>query len=648
MSLPAPNLDDRRFQELVDDAKRMVQQRCPEWTDHNVSDPGVTLIELFAWMTDQVLYRLNRVPDRNYVRFLEMLGVRLYPATPARVGLTFWLAGPIEQPVRVPAGTQASTAVSELEDPVTFQTVDELVMPPCELVGVKVDRGEDGRFDESDILKGAAPFDAFHAEPQVGDALLLGLSDPLPSCAVRLDFDCRVEGVGVDPDFPPLLWEAWADDGWVECDLESDGTGGLNMRGGVVIHLPPNHTASVLDRQRAGWVRGRVLAPEEHQPFYTASPEIVAVSAHTVGGTATALHAADVEDEIIGMSEGVPGQRFALRRSPVLGGGGPLQLEIAAGPGWDRWTEVDDFAEHRPDEHVFVLDAVAGEIVFGPGVRMADGSVHQYGAVPPKGAPIRVPRYRTGGGHRGNVSARTVIQMMTAIPLVDRVVNRYAAGGGVDVEDMDNARLRGPILLRTRNRAVTAEDYEHLAKAIAPEVARVRCVPVTEGTDDGAVRVLVVPAVTTADEQLRFEELVPADETLARIAAHLDERRTLGARAVVEPPTYRGVTIIARLRAKRTVNVQHLQEAALRALHGYFHPTEGGPDGDGWPFGRPVHVGEVYAVLQRLDGTEFVEDARLFAADPITGARGEPADRLDLDPNSLLFSYEHRVRVDES
>ncbi len=62
MALPAPNLDDRRFQELVDDAKRLVQQRCPEWSDHNVSDPGVTLIELFAWMTDQVVYRLNRVP----------------------------------------------------------------------------------------------------------------------------------------------------------------------------------------------------------------------------------------------------------------------------------------------------------------------------------------------------------------------------------------------------------------------------------------------------------------------------------------------------------------------------------------------------------------------------------------------------------
>ena len=77
--LPAPNLDDRTFQDLVDDAKRLVQQRCPTWTDHNVSDPGVTLIEAVAQMIDQLIYRLNRVPDLNYIKFLELIGVELRP-----------------------------------------------------------------------------------------------------------------------------------------------------------------------------------------------------------------------------------------------------------------------------------------------------------------------------------------------------------------------------------------------------------------------------------------------------------------------------------------------------------------------------------------------------------------------------------------
>src|ERR1700680_5213235 len=104
MALPVPHLDDRRFQDLVDDAKRIVNQLCPEWTDHNVSDPGLTLIETFAWMTDQVLYRLNRVPERNYIKFLELIGVRLFPPTAARAAITFWLAGPQPGGIQIPPG----------------------------------------------------------------------------------------------------------------------------------------------------------------------------------------------------------------------------------------------------------------------------------------------------------------------------------------------------------------------------------------------------------------------------------------------------------------------------------------------------------------------------------------------------------------
>ncbi len=126
MSLPAPNLDDRRFQDIVDEAKRRIPRHCPEWTDHNVSDPGVALVELFAWMTEMTLYRLNQVPDRLYVKFLELVGVELFSAVPARVDLLFRLTAPRDEAVRVPAGTQVSTERSGDEEPVVFLTDDEL------------------------------------------------------------------------------------------------------------------------------------------------------------------------------------------------------------------------------------------------------------------------------------------------------------------------------------------------------------------------------------------------------------------------------------------------------------------------------------------------------------------------------------------
>src|SRR3954467_5628449 len=128
MVLPVPNLDDRRFQDLVDDAKRLVQRRCPEWTDHNVSDPGVTLIETFAFMTDQLLFRLNQVPDRMYVKFLEMIGLTRWPATPAKAPVTFWLSAPAEAGVSIPHGTTVAADRTDSEESTIFTGAGDLQM----------------------------------------------------------------------------------------------------------------------------------------------------------------------------------------------------------------------------------------------------------------------------------------------------------------------------------------------------------------------------------------------------------------------------------------------------------------------------------------------------------------------------------------
>jgi predicted phage baseplate assembly protein len=205
--------------------------------------------------------------------------------------------------------------------------------------------------------------------------------------------------------------------------------------------------------------------------------------------------------------------------------------------------------------------------------------------------------------------------------------------------------VRGPLALRTRDRAVTAEDYEQLAREAAPDIARVRCVT-AEADPAAGIRVLVVPAAELDDAgQLRFADLVPSDATLAAISRHLDARRCIGARVVVEPPFYQGVTVVVKLTAKRRTVVGAVQDRALHALNRYLNPLVGGPEGTGWPFGRPVQAGEIFAVLQGITGVELVEEVLLFGADPITGERGGPEQRVDLAPHALAFSYEHQVRV---
>ena len=646
MSLPNPRLDDRRFQDLVDDAKRMVQQRCVEWTDHNVSDPGVTLIETFAFMTDELLYRLNRVPDRLYITFLDLLGVTLHPPTPAHVDVTAWLSAPPEEDIVLPADSEVATLRTSQDGAVVFATTVDLVMPPRTLRHVMTKSASGEPQGRDDDLSLSTEFACFSEQPGYDDVLLLGLDDSAPSCAIGLRFECHVQGVGVDPLMPPLVWEAWDGSDWVGCEVDSDGTGGLNRAGDVVIHVPRSHRASVIGNQRAGWLRCRVVPAIEGYPFYSASPTITSAAAFTLGGTVQAVHAETVTDEVLGLSEGVPGQVFRLARGPVVSDGGPIEVEVATGSGWERWQEIESFAGCDAERPAFRIDRATGDVNFGPAVREPDGTLRYYGAVPPKGAPLRVPFYRVGGGPTGNVSAGAIRVLRSTVPQVDRVVNRRGAIGGVAPETVEEAKLRGPLSLRTRDRAVTAEDYEQLARDAAPQVARVRTVSAPTEDEAGGVRVLVVPAASADVEgRLRFEDLVPTPETLEAVADHIEERRTVGARVVVEPPYYQGVTVVATLVARPRTSPEELQLAAVLALNRYYSPLTGGPDRTGWPFGRPVQAGEVYAVLQQLPGTELVEEVVLFGADPVTGKRGNPVQRIDLDRFALTFSYDHRIRV---
>jgi predicted phage baseplate assembly protein len=649
MSIPVPYLDDRRFQDFVDDAKRLVQRRCPEWTDHNVGDPGVTLIEAFAMMADQLTYRLNRVPDRNYLRFLELIGVRLFPATAARVPVTFWLSAPQDRPVLIPAATEVATRRETGHDPVGFTTLEPLTVVPVELTELR-SAGADGAVtDHADALAAGQAVPCFSRVPVLDDTILFGLTEAAPSNALALRVECSIEGIGVDPDAPPVVFEAWTGEGWTGCDVDHDDTGGFNRPGDIVLHLPSSHTVHLIGGLRAGWVRARVVPPRTGRTAYSNSPTITKISAFTIGGTSWAIQAEQVHNEVVGQTEGTPGERLPVSRTPVLPDQGECVLEVSdpddPDGGWQEWTRVQDFAESSSGDRHFVLDGAIGEVELGPCVRLEDGSLRQYGAVPGRGSMVRLRSYCTGGGSRGNVKPQMISVLKTSIPYVSRVGNRRPAAGGRDAETIDNAKLRGPLQLRTRQRAVTAEDYEYLARQAAPEAARVRCVPASSPEEAGLVRLLVVPSLGADVGRVRFDALTPPESTLRSIAGALEERRVLGARVVVEPPVYQGLTVVAVVRARREAEPEKLREEALATLYRFYSPVAGGPDGDGWPFGRPIQYGEVFAVLQQLKGVDLVDDVRLFPADPVTGVRGEVAQKIDVAPNALVFSYDHQVRV---
>jgi predicted phage baseplate assembly protein len=663
MALPKPKLDDRQFQDIVDEAKKRIPHYCKEWTDHNVSDPGVTLIELFAWMTDILLYRLNQVPDLHTIKFMEMLGITLQEPVPAQVPVTFWLSQPQATTVIIPRGTEVASTQTETESSIVFTTDEDLhVYPPAwETVFSRyTSRDGDRKYRDQNrrrLEAGFGGFEVFSTVPQVDDALYFGFDNDLSRhiLGFEMDFD-PAGGAGVDPTLPPYIWEASTGDSdthWAPCDVELDTTRSMNTGGRIRIHIP---AMGRYDFRKGNhyWVRVRIkeISAQERregmQP-YEKTPVLRKVAVNTWGGTVDATHAQLVTNEFLGQSDGTPGQTFKLQATPVLKRQ-PGETLIVQNEGREpeTWTEVPDFADSGANSPHFTLDSITGELRLGPAVRQPDGTIKLYGAIPPRHANLLYRQYRYGGGQDGNVQAGVLNTLKTAIPYIARVSNRQAAWGGLDAETLEAAMMRVPALLRSRDRAVTESDYEFLAtQALPAAIGRVKCLqpkPSEAGrVAPGQVYVLVIPRVAQPESYLDPDQLELNPDDVTDLTAYLDERRMLTTRLDIRPPAYYWVACKVQLRAAPGAAPSAVESEALRRLYRFLNPLTGGQDGKGWPFGRDLFVSDVYQCLQGLPDVQFIRGVEMYAARNGGQAAGEPIDALEVIAHGVVASGHHEI-----
>ena len=664
MPLPTPQLDDRRFQDIVDQAKSLIPQYCPEWTDHNVSDPGVALIELFAWMTDMLLYRVNQVPDKMYTTFLELIGVRLDPPRAARAPVTFYLSAAQSADVVIPEDTEIATIRTETSPAIVFSTERSATIRRPQLAGAftrDIERRGEGEWEEHDLSQIDMPgrgIPVFSPHPEPGDAFYLAFQGDMSQHVLALIVDCQnAHGVGVDPTRPPMVWEVWQGGGdrWAKCDVESDGTGGFNWSGETVLHLPTMAQVTFRDLE-AYWLRCRMIEPVGKET-YEESPVIDRLQIESRGITIAARHAVTVVNETLGRSDGTPGQSLRLLGAPLLARDPARDHLMVIQPGAEPeiWKEVADFGDSEPEDKHYVLDATTGTITLGPALLQPDGSVYRFGAVPAKNAVLRFSRYQRGGGVVGNVPKGMISVMKSSIPYIARVINRESAIGGRDAQSIEDAKVRAPQMLRTRTRAVTADDFEVLARQVTG-VERARCVApwAQPGTPDeptpGHVLLAVLPQVDDPTGYIAPERLTLSADLKRSVESYLNERRLLGTSLEVVSPKLIWVSINARVRLPEHSTSATQIETRRRAeatLYRYLNPYSGGPDGAGWAFGRDLHVSELYALLQRIPGIEFVDDLHISVRDPGSGsAPRDVSPRLVLPPEGLVCSDAHRVNRD--
>jgi predicted phage baseplate assembly protein len=251
-------------------------------------------------------------------------------------------------------------------------------------------------------------------------------------------------------------------------------------------------------------------------------------------------------------------------------------------------------------------------------------------------------RYRHGGGHSGNLAPDSLTTLRSAIPGVASVTNPAPARGGVDPQSLAAARSTAALEIRTRHRAVTAQDYEYLATEASGRVARA----IRVHDDKPGVTLAILPNTDRANRKLAIGELTPDADLLETVARHLNARKVAGCPLRLAPVRLRGVSVVVNLEASPRADVERVEHGVSGALYAYLNPLIGG-GAAGWPFGRPLNQGELYAIVQAVAGVESIRILRLYEVDLTTGERAsKPAGRqIALAPDELIASGEHIVRV---
>ena len=656
MTLASVRLDDRDHRALVAEARRRVAILCPELAVNGAADPTAALIELFTWMTGLAVERLGMVPDKLHVALLDLLGIELDGPAAAHAELRLRLSAPPAEPLEIRAGTEAGTLRTATQESIVFGISERFIIPPLLPAAYLVQRA--GAAKEIGVADGVAyptgPDQIpFSRQPQIGDALYLGFEESLSRLLMRVSMEASMaRGAGVKPDDPPLRWEVSLGDGsWAEVDILEDLTGGFNYGSGTVeVQCPRGSGTEAIAGRRLFWLRCRIAETTRvagEAAVFTQAPEIYQITAAPTGALLPAEHSTLETEETIGVSDGTPGQTFATRFAPVLALTPAETLEVKTGDGeWEPWEQVDSFAGSGVGDRHFGIDLVHGQIRLGPELRDAEGGVTMHGAIPAKGAILRMCRYRHGGGRTGNVDAGTISVLRSAIPGVASVTNPRPALGGVDPESLESARQRSALQIRTRYRAVTAEDYEFLATEATPRVARALRVV----DDQPGVTLRILPRVDPADRRLTFEELTPDEILLEEIQRYLDARKLPGTPVRLLPMRFRAVSVVVNLQVTPRADSQRIERHVRDQLYTYLNPMIGGSPGavgSGWPPGRSLNQGELYAIMHAFDAVESVKILRLYEMDIATGEQGSKAAgrQVLIEPDEVVVSGEHVVRV---
>jgi predicted phage baseplate assembly protein len=502
-------------------------------------------------------------------------------------------------------------------------------------------------------------FQPFSAKPEESPALYLGFTARPPNDPIGLYFALEEElGLGSVPNDEAaiataelekyetmrrlaweggqrVVWEFWDGREWEPLSVD-DETHGFTSSGFAFFIAPDDWMISSKFTEERYWLRARL-----EQGGYVKPPRVKQIVTNAID----AYNFETIQNETLGGSDATPLQTFKFLRSPLLEDEvievrekqKPSADEIAdLGPDpvrpvdpenpqsnevWIRYKRVDSFFASQPRSRHYTLDYISGIVQFGDGRR---------GMVPPEGkSSIVAKSYRIGGGALGNVNPNTLTSLGRALAYIEGVTNPLPATGGSDRETIEEAKARAPYTIKSRDRAVTTEDYEMLALRASTQLARAKCVP--DRSNRGHVTLALLPKSDTRGEELT-RRLVPSNEIMRYVKNYLEERKLVGTVLNVVRPRYKDFSLRVVLIRRSVGTSDRMRKDIEMKLRRFMHSLVGGKDGKGWEFGRPVLKTELVHLVEEVPGVEGVDHLAIRDEQ-----RNVTIEHLRLDDDELPF-----------
>lgn len=619
MALAPFVLDDLEWKAMVDAIRRRIPAASDgAWTLHSPVDPGVTLLELFAWQLEQRLYRMDQVPETLNRALLSLLGTR---ARRTRCAMTVLQVTPGDKAASI--GRRDEFALDATMPRLVFSARSALSLLKLKPDGVRLWTG--ARERSADLAAGRvfklfpdrdAPVVRFELDlagpPSAGAGNeWLGLWLHLRTAASIAPHWSPDAVAGVPPPARLNWLYRSAGDGSLKLFTVDDGTAGLRRSGVVRLRIPTDWKP-----EAGGSVYAISLRLE--QDGFSAPPRLAGFAANAV----VARHARTTQPYSSAESWlPLPGNVVRLdllppgdpdKDVPPLEAGFVLCLKErdphVPGGSWHAWWPVASLHACGPARRAFVVDRERAQLSFGDGL---NGRLPVLAPVPAGEANVRL-RYLVGGGPGGAVGASVGDDWSGPHDTVARTLTESI--GGREAESLADARQRSAALLRKPTRAVTVADFESIARstpgvAVARAHAAIGRHPLEPcAAVPGAVTVYVVPDVPREDldpdlvEDAFVAAPVPDPGLLVSVRAELDRARLVGTEVFVSAPRYRAIRLRAHLRGD-VHDPAALQGKVQSRLQRFLDPLQGGDAGTGWSFGEPVRAAVMLREVQAAIGS---------------------------------------------